>query len=170
MELSNWGDDQIERMIANYRKSAETEGAVFSLTELLVAQRRRIKSEFDTVALAKAIVSNSSAAADGLTTYKELWTEFRPGEPWVGNHSQQVIGNALSRVVGYCVDHGLPILTVLVVQSGSRTLDSKAVANIANDARGLGVDVGPEPDDFINRQRRLARAIAAEALPEDGCA
>ena len=167
MELSSWGDDKIERMIANYREKGVTEGGVVSLAELLVAQRRRIKSEIDTVALAKAIVTNAKAAADGLTTYKDLWTQFRPGESWVGNKSQQIMGKALSRVVGYCVDHRLPILTVLVVQSGSRTLDPKAVANIVNDARDLGVEVGPEPEKFIERQRELARAVADDALPDD---
>ena len=85
----------------------------------------------------------------------------------MGNKSQQIMGNALSRVVGYCVQHGLPIITVLVVQSGSRALDPKAVVNIANDARDLGVEVGPEPDKFIERQRELARTVAAHSLPVD---
>lgn len=165
--LESWPNDKIEQMIVNYRERAVRTGGLYTLAELLVEQRRRTKSEIDTVALAQAIITKAAAAPDGLATYKELWMQFRPGEPWIGNASQQMMGNALSRVVGDCVQHGLPILTVLVVQTGSRALDPKAIANIANDARDLGVDVDPEPDKFIERQRELARAVAIEALPND---
>ena len=49
----------------------------------------------------------------------------------------------------------------------SRALDSKTVANIAKDARELGMEGGPDPDDFIKRQRELAKAVTAEALPQE---
>lgn len=165
MGLERWEIDKIKRMIANYEDKGATKGGVFPLAELHLELRRRIKSDISPVNLAHSIVARAAAAPDGLATYKELWTEFRPGEEWVGNKSQQIIGNALSRVVGYCVRHGLPILTVLVVKTGSRILDSAAVANICNEARTLGVTVGPEPDKFIDRQRELARSVVHAALP-----
>jgi hypothetical protein len=165
--IEAWDDRKIAQMIANYRRNGVSEGGVVPLSDLLVERLRRTKSDIDTVALAKAIVANAAVSTDGLTTYKELWTEFRPGEEWVGNKSQQIMGNALSRVVSYCVRHRLPILTVLVVQSGTRALDPKAITNIANDSRELGLDVGPDPSAFVDRQRDLAREVVVEAMPEE---
>ena len=167
MELGSWDVDKIKRMIANYEGKGATEGGIFPLSKLHLELRRRIKSDISPVELAHSIVARAAAASDGLVTYKELWTEFRPGKEWVGNKSQQIMGNALSRVVGYCVRNGLPILTALVVKTGSRTLDPAAVANICNEARTLGVTIGPEPDRFIDRQRELARSVVLAALPSD---
>lgn len=167
MEIGSWNDKQIASVIERYRKRGLTEGGPFSLSELLMEQRRRIKTEIPTVALVRKIVELARGSADGLVTYKELWTAFRPDEEWVGNKSQQIMGNALARVVEYCVRHQLPVLTVLVVKTGSRKLDPKAVSNICNDARDLGVTVGPDEGRFIDEQQEAARAVVLAQLPDD---
>ena len=167
MNIESWNDKQIASVIARYRKRGLTEGGPFSLADLLMEQRRRIKTEIPPVALARKIVELARESDDGLVTYKELWIQFRPDEAWVGNKSQQIMGNALARVVEYCVRHQLPILTALVVKTGSRTLDPKAVSNICNDARDLGITVGPDEARFIDEQQSAARTVVHAQLPDD---
>ncbi|WP_300974480.1 hypothetical protein [Sphingomonas sp. LHG3406-1] len=167
MPIESLKDSQISHVIRRYRERGLSEGGTFTLAELLMEQRRRLKSDLPTVGLAAKIVELARSSNDGLVTYKELWEAFRPGEQWVGNKSQQIMGNALARVVEYCVRHNLPVLTVLVVQSGSRKLDPKAVANIYNDARELGVDTGPDMEAFIARERVRAREVSSEKLPSE---
>lgn len=167
MDIQTLTDRQIADIIRRYREKGLTEGGPWSLAQLLMEQRRRIKSDLPTVEVAKKIIEFASASVDGLTTYKDIWTAFRPGEDWIGNKSQQVVANALARVVEYCVRNGLPILTVLVVQSGNRKLDPKAVANIYNEARELGVSTGSDISAFIENQREEARKVLAAQLPDD---
>jgi hypothetical protein len=167
VDVQSLTDRQIADVIRRYREKGLTEGGPWSLAELLMEQRRRIKSDLPTVAVAKKIIELASASADGLTTYKEIWTAFRPGEDWVGNKSQQIVANALARVVEYCVRTGLPILTVLVVQSAGRRLDPKAVANIYNEARELGVTTGADIPSFIENEREQARRVVAAQVPDD---
>jgi len=160
-------DRQVADIVRRYRERGLTEGGPWSLAELLMEQRRRIPTVLPTIDVARKIVEQSSKSVDGLTTYKDIWCAFRPGENWIGNKSQQIVANALARVVAYCVANGLPILTVLVVQSGNRRLSPEAVANIYNEARELGVATGPDAAAFIEDQRAGARQIIAAQLPDD---
>jgi hypothetical protein len=167
VEIGLLSDRQIADVVRRYREKGLTEGGPWSLAELLMEQRRRIRSELPTVGVARKIVELSSKSPDGLTTYKDIWSAFRPGEAWIGNKSQQTVASALARVVAYCVRNGLPILTVLVVQSASRRLSPEAVANIYNEARELGVPAGLDAGAFIEDQRARAREIAAIQLVDD---
>lgn len=167
MTIEDLNPDQIASIIRRYRERGLTEGGNWSLADLLMEQRRRIKSDLPPVEVARKIIEQASASTDGLTTYKDIWSAFRPGEDWIGNKSQQIVANGLARVVEYCVRNGLPILTVLVVQSGGRKLDPKAIANIYNDARELGLPVTGDMQAFIDDQREKARAVVASQLPDE---
>ena len=160
-------DPQIASMIRNYRKAGRETGGIYSLSELLLEQRRRTPSIFPTRELAQKIVAMSRQSPDGLVTYGELWSSCLPDRPWEGNNSRRIMANALSRVIAYCVDNNLPVMTVLVVRQSPRALSDDAIRNIYDESRQLGIDVGHEPRAFVERQRQSAIELSDKDLPLD---
>lgn len=167
MSVSGLSDKQLEAFIANYRRQEKVTGGKFSLHELLLEQRRRIKSPFPPREVAKAIVELAQASGDGLVSYKQVWEVFRPGAVWIGNAPRAEMAKALAQVIAYCVDNDLPLLSTLVVRAGQRSQSKDAIANICNEARSLGLGVGPDPAAFVLGQQQEARALAVDRLPAD---
>lgn len=167
MNIRELTDKQLTNLEKNYAAKGLTEGGPFSLAEVRIEKLRRLPTTIDTVALAKRIVELARQSEDGLVTYGELWHFFNPNQEWKGNATQQVLANALGRVVAYCVTRRLPIVTALVVRTGSRKLSPEAVANIYREAKELGVDTGPEPQLFVEEQCDAARKLTSFPSPEE---
>lgn len=164
MELGDLTDQQINTFIANYEKSGKVEGGNFTLSELRLEKQRRIVSPFPPVEIAKAILEMAKTSKDGLVTYKEVWQKFRPNAVWTGNAPRVEMAKALGRVIAYCIDNRLPILTTLVVQGNSRKHSPEAVQNICNEARSYGMDVGVDPLAFVKNEQDRSRALNIEVL------
>lgn len=158
-------DKQLAAMIANYRSSGVTTGGRWPLTELLLEERRRKPTAFPPHDVAAAIIKLSQASPDGLVSYHDIWRTFLPDEPWKGNNPRRILADALYRVIGYCVDHGLPVLTVLVVRKNERRLSPEAVQHIYSESRDLGIEVGTDPAAFVAREREKALHLSASHLP-----
>lgn len=167
MPMQDLSDEAIASVISRYRAQGKKDGGPFTLAELLIEQRRRKPSAFPTVEVARLIVELSRRSLDGLVTYKQIWTHFRPDQPWQGHGSQTVVRDALYRVIGYCVAHGLPVLTVLVVRTQSRKLSDEAVANIYAEAKEFGLEVGLVASDFVRQEAFKSRSLSVEALPAE---
>lgn len=165
MGVSELSDQQLESFIGNYRRQGKETGGKFSLHELLLEQKRRIKSPFPPREVAKAIVELAQRSEDGLVSYKQVWEVFRPGAEWIGNAPRAEMAKALAQVIAYCVDNELPLLSTLVVRAGQRSQSEEAIANIYNEARSLGVAVGPDARAFVLEQQQKARALAVDQLP-----
>jgi hypothetical protein len=135
MSIENLTDDQLENFAANYRRHKRTEGGKYSLSEILLEQRRRSPSPFGTREVAARILDLARQSRDGFITYGELWRSFRPDSPWSGHGTQQIVAQSLFRVIGYCVRHHLPIVTVLVVRSSNRRLSAEAVQNVYEECK-----------------------------------
>lgn len=159
MEIGQLTDRELINLENNYVAKALTTGGRFSLAEVRLEKLRRLPSQLDTVALAKRIVELARQSPDGLTTYGELWKSFHPDAEWKGNATQQILANALGRVVAYCVSEGLPIVTVLVVRTGSRKLSEEAIDNIYEEAVSLGVNAGNSAEEFVAQQTQLAMRL-----------
>jgi hypothetical protein len=157
----------LKAMIANYEQKSVAEGGKYTLAECLLERMRRQESPIPHVDLARSIIRRSRESADGRVTYLELWNEFRPGGSWKGNASIREVGLSLSRVIEYCIRHRLPLITVLVVQTGSRQLHPRAVQNIYDDARRFGVDVGHDPALFVATETSRSLDLVADDLPLD---
>lgn len=168
MAIGDLTDKQLKTFLANYRRSGQTHGGKFTLAELLLEENRRTKSPFPHVEVARKIVELAQASPDGLVTYKAVWEVFRPGQPWIGNAPRAEMAKALARVIAYCVDHGLPILSTLVVRAGSRGHAPEAIQHIYNEAKERGVEVGLVPADFVREQQQAARALTVASLPREG--
>ena len=56
---------------------------------------------------------------------------------------------------------------MLVVRADNRKLTGKAVMNIYNECRELGLDVGLDPDAFVRSQSDFARAFSVALLPPE---
>ncbi|MDA9478910.1 hypothetical protein XI03_31385 [Bradyrhizobium sp. CCBAU 65884] len=165
MNVDELTDEQLDTFEANYRRVNKTEGGKYSLSEILLEKLRRKPTAFGTREVAAKILELARGSDDGLCTYGQIWSEFRPNAPWEGHKTLSIVASSLGRVVHYCVTNDLPILTTLVVQTGTRQLSEKAIQNIYNDCRELGVRVGPDPDAFVRKQVDLARALAISDLP-----
>jgi hypothetical protein len=168
MGIEQLTDKELDTFESNYRKAKKTEGGKYSLSEILLEKLRRKPTVFGTQQVAAKIVELAQNSADGLCTYGQIWSEFRPDTPWEGHKTLSVVASSLGRVVHYCVTNNLPILTTLVVQTATRRLSQAAVQNIYNECRDLGVSVGPDPEAFVSRQAELARNLASHDLPASG--
>lgn len=159
MSIQDLSAQQLNNLENNYLAKGVTVGGRYTLAEVRLEKLRRLPSTLDTVATAQRIIELANASDDGLTTYGELWASFNPDKPWKGNATQQIVGNALGRVTAYCITNKMPIITTLVVRSGSRTLSDEAIINITNEARGLGVETGSDPRVFVESQMAAAKAL-----------
>lgn len=162
MSIDKLKDSQIADNIRRYRERGLIEGGHYSLADLLAEQARRNPTPFEVDAVIAAIIEGSKRSTDGLVTYGDLWKRFTDA-PWVGNHSQQQVANALGRVVHHCRRHDMPILTTLVVQAGSRSLGKEAKENIFEEARELGYDTGVDKEKFIQEQRAQSLVLVQAA-------
>ena len=167
MSIEDLTDGQLKTLAANYRRNNRTEGGKYSLRDVLLEQRRRAPSPFGTREVAVKIVELARQSNDGFLTYGELWRSFRPGLPWSGHGTQQIVAQSLFRVIGYCVRHKLPIITVLVVRGTHRQLSAEAVQNIYDECKELGVETELNAEAFVKGQIKMAEALALHDLPDD---
>jgi hypothetical protein len=167
MLISDLTDHQLDVLEANYRRAKKTEGGKYSLSDVLLEKKRRKPSAFGVRELAAKIIEMVRLSHDGFVTYLEIWKAFRPDVPWEGHKSLRLMSDSLDRVIHYCVTNRLPILTVLVVRTDTRTLTREAVEGICNSCRELGVDVGLDPKEFVDKQMELSRAVSVESLPKN---
>jgi hypothetical protein len=167
MSVDHLSDKQLDAFEANYRRANRTEGGKYTLAEILLEKRRRRPSPFGVRETAAKIIELAAASDDGLTTYGDLWSAFRPGMPWEGHKTQKIVSDSLYRVIHYCVTNRLPIITVLVVRGGQRKLSKEAIANIYRECRELAVDVGRDPEAFVSQQIELSRRMRTEDLPHE---
>lgn len=167
MSIADLSEKEISSFIDNYKRAGKETGGKFTLAELKLEQKRRIKSPFPPREVAKTIIELAQKSEDGLVSYKQVWEVFRPGAKWIGNAPRTEMSKAFGQVIPYCIDNGLPVLTTLVVLANQRSQSDEAVANICNDVRSLGVDVGPDPRAFVMEQQEKARALVIETLPSE---
>ena len=154
--ISALSNEQLASFQRNYDAKGVDTGGLYSLAEIKLELLRRKPSDLDPRKLLSRIIELARCSKDGLVTYGELWQDFHPGKTWRGNADQQVIGNALARLVAYCIDQGLPIVTVLVVQKNGRKLSDQAIDNIFNEAKELGVETGADARVFVEGERERA--------------
>lgn len=165
MGIEQLSNEQLDIFESNYRRAGKTEGGKYSLSEILLEKLRRKPAVFGTREVAAKILELAQRSEDGLCTYGQIWSEFRPNTPWEGHKTLSVVASSLGRVVHYCVTNNLPILTALVVQTGNRSLSPQAVQNIYNECKELGVGVGLDPEAFVRSQAELARQLVLQDLP-----
>ncbi len=165
MTVQKLSDKQLGSMISNYRARGVSEGGRWSLSELLLEERRRKPTAFPPRDVASTIIRLSQESPDGLVSYHDIWRAFLPEREWKGNAPRKILADALYRVIGYCVEHRLPILTVLVVRKSERRLSPEAVEHIYNESREMGVDVGPSPVAFVESERAKALRLRIDQMP-----
>jgi len=162
MPITDLTDDELEALIGNYRRLGVTEGGIYSLSEALLEQRRRIKTLVPVPQVFDAILELSGQSPDGLITYIDLWKALFPGVAWKGNASVTQIAKVLAQVIGYCVDKGAPIVTTLVVRKQTRKLDQSAIENIYSESKDFGLDVGAHgANEFCKRHEVASKELAA---------
>lgn len=166
--LAKITDSALKDLIERMRAATDTSKAPYKLSDLLAEEHRRQPiGVFPTVETAEKVIELTRASETGVTTYKAIWSAFRPDEPWKANASLRQVTNALSRVGFYCIRHGLPQIQTLVVNGARGELTDDARDNLYNAAKERGMDVGPDRDAFIDEQQRLSRQLVADQLPTE---
>lgn len=166
MPISDYSDGKLQQLVNNYRLKNAIEGGPYTLAEALLEQRRRVPDGFGAHEVTNKIREFSQISGDGFVTYLQIWNAFRR-DPWKANYSLKMVGNSLERVAHYCLLNNMPFFNILVVQKGTRSLADKAVQNIYNYYRELGVDVGLDPHAFIEREIERCRSFQNGELPTD---
>lgn len=134
-------DADLAQLVKNYKKYDKVEGGMFPLSEIYIEQRYRIKTDFSAEQIFEKILECSLISDDGFVTYLQLWTEFYK-KPWKATHSVNVVMDMMGKVIGYCVDKRLPIVTTLIVRTANRKYTPKAAENIYSECRMLGMKIG----------------------------
>ncbi|MEO5705821.1 MAG: hypothetical protein ABIT10_02990 [Alteraurantiacibacter sp.] len=165
MSLADLSEHQIDAFIANYVSRGLESGGKYALAELKLERLRRVKSPFSPAETARVIVDLARKSNDGLVTYKEVWSVFRPNATWIGNAPRAEMAKALAAVIVYCVDKKLPILTTLVVLASSRNHSTEAIENIYKEAKSLGVETGSNAPEFVKEQQCSSLALSNEVIP-----
>src|SRR5215212_2682712 len=91
MGIEQLTDTELDAFEANYRKAKKTDGGKYSLAEILLEKLRRKPSAFGTYEVAGKIVELANKSDDGLCTYGQIWSEFRPNTPWEGHKTLSVV-------------------------------------------------------------------------------
>lgn len=166
--LAKIPDSTLKDLIERMRAATDTSKAPYKLSDLLAEEHRRQPvGVFPTVETAQKVIELTRASGSGVTTYKAIWSAFRPDEPWKANASLRQVTNALSRVGFYCIWHGLPLIPTLVVNGTKGELTEEARDNLYNAAQERGMSVGPDRDAFVDEQQRLSRQLVIDQLPVD---
>ncbi len=165
MGIRDLSDKELENFIRNYRKAGKTEGGIYTLAELLMEQLRRSGSVFSGKIVATKILTLAQSSDDNLTTYHDLWNDLYPDREWIGHNSKRIIKDDLDLAIHYCVKNKLPIVTVLVVPKIKRRLTEKAINNIYNRCRELGVQTGLIATEFVDQQVEAACNLDISSLP-----
>jgi len=168
MSIENLKPSQIADNIKRYRERGVATGGPFSLAQLLQEQNRRAKpGVFGTVETAQKIIELSQQSSDGLISYGDLWTAFRPDEKWSVFKSRTAVTKALEQVGYYCVRHKLPLIITLVVNASQNELTDQAKDNIYNAWTERGLVTASERDTFIDEQQQLSKKLVAANLPPE---
>jgi hypothetical protein len=122
----------------------------------------RLRSIFNGPEMVAKLKELIPAANDGFVTYGEVWKSFRPHTPW-GPVPKREVGNALGRLTHYCVTKKHPILSVLLVNAKDRAMTDKAIENVYNACKELGISVGSDPREFVLGQIEKSRSFYLNA-------
>jgi len=150
--IDDLNDAEIAAFIKNYERLGKTEGGVWPLSELHREQSRRVSSKFSPREMIDAILRLCRESDDRRVSYVAIWNAFEPETPWQAYHSQKQVTNGLYKVGAYCLDHGMPMLSVLVVPATTRVLTDEAVSNIWEFAKKRGAAVGDNAASYAENE------------------
>ena len=88
-DITQLTDEQLQAFADNYRSKDKIKGGKFALSAVLVEQMRRKPTVFGVRETASKIIELAQKSPDGLCTYGEIWSAFRPDEPWVGHRTSE---------------------------------------------------------------------------------
>jgi hypothetical protein len=165
MTIRELSDDQLENLEQNYRKKGLTEGGKYSLREVLSEKLRRQGKNYTGRDVAKKILELAQSRGDGKVTYKELWKEYYPYKEWQGHASVSEVKAALGAAVNYCIESDLPLITSIVVQSGSGENSAEAKENMRKAAQEWGYPIHQTAEEFVNKQANETRKLDPDKLP-----
>ena len=150
--ISSLSDTALSNLENNYIKRRVTTGGIYPLSNVRAEKLRRISNGLSGEELCQLILDLSQVNADGFTTYLDLYRAIFPAKAWCGHTSIRTIMRVLHEIIIYCVENSLPLVTALVVRSDTRQLSPEALQNIYDCAGDMGVDVGPNVDEFVTNQ------------------
>jgi len=152
-------DKELEALRNNYHNKGKTEGGPYTLPEVNRELLNRRASDMDGKTISEAIVKLATQNENGFTSYGELFKEIHKKD-FLGNNSQRIISADLDRAIHYCISENWPIVTTLVINQSENDLTPKAIENIYDSCRELGLENMPlSKEEFIRSEQERSRQL-----------
>lgn len=164
MTIRDWTEKQINNLIANYDRLGQIEGGRFSRAQAVLELERRRGGDFDGREAAQLILSMHGRNPGKAVTYGAIWNHYFPDRAFVGNHSQQIVGQILHAAAYYCAVNGLPIVTAIVCKANGQITD-QAKSNMYAAGEAWGINVGKSPEDFYRSNIERISQLDPNELP-----
>ncbi len=164
MKIQDWAKDQINNLIANYERKNCTEGGLFTKAQAMLELERRAGGSFDGKEVTRTTLEKRETATDGCVRYGDIWCHYFPEKQWVGNRSENIVGQALHATAYYCATNNLPIVTALVSQAAGH-ITEQAKQNMFDCASDWGVAQGIDVDEFYDINIAELQELGADNLP-----
>lgn len=161
--LKNMSEEQLQNL-ARSIQSGTARGVVFTLADVNAELVRRKPSILDIRRMAATILEQAKKSPDKVTTYGEVWLALT-GKVWRGNAPRTHMIKSLTKLIGYCHQHRLPMITVLVVSKEDGKLTDKAIEGICRDCQALGIDIGSDKAKYVREEAEKSFCLLVEDLP-----
>lgn len=155
---------QLESLAQSIR-GGTARGVLFTLADVNAELVRRMPSTLDVRRIAATILDQAKKSPSRVTTYGDVWLEMT-GKAWRGNGPRAHMIKGLTKLIGYCHQHHLPMITVLVVSKQEGKLTDKAIAGICRDCESLGIDMGPDKAKYVKDEAEKSLRLTVENLPD----
>ena len=159
-------DAELTTLEGNFVEKGVTVSKHYALADVRREILRRATKGIDGGEVVRHIVELAAKSSDCFTTYGALFSSLWPSEQFIGNGSVGRVMKALGAAILWGVQHGLPCVTTLVVQTNGRRLSDRAAANIYATLKGLGVNVGDNIEDYILAETLAAMDLVAKSATQ----
>jgi hypothetical protein len=148
-----------------------TQGPSFTLKDLLIAHAAKcvaLKREKDEVHYSAWSLMNDIVEANASGerySFLDLWHRYNEGEFPGGYGPMKALTTELEIVSGVCEAYGLPLLSMLVVDNGTRELSPAAMKAFWEDPRRKSdLVVAHSKEEFAQQMTALARNVTKADL------
>ncbi len=161
--LAEWNDTEIRTLIKRYEERQSTSGGLYTLAELRLEHVRRVRAPHEPKQFAACILTLAAASSKRRVTYGALFEHLNGRSP-NGQGDIKTITTSLERLGACCHDHGLPIISTLVVNKATGKMTAEAVQNVWNYLRQIDPTMPDDPGTFVAEQAVRAERLSPESL------
>lgn len=147
--ITQYSDQGLRNLLANYGKRGVTEGGIFSRQEVQMELFRRDCLPYDGYTIVALIMDLAKRSDKGFVTYQTLWQALNPNDAGWGPYALRQCMKAMGAANYICARANLPFVATLIVCADTGMWSEQAVLAIASTAEMLGVRAQQTAEDFV---------------------